>query len=424
MKKILLIAIIGVLFCGNLSAQRYFPPKVGSTWDTMSPNRLGWCQDSIDALFNFLENKNTKAFIVLKGGKMLVEKYFDAFTRDSVWYWASAGKSLTAALVGIAANDGIIHLQDSTSKYLGTGWTQCTPEEEGKIKIWHQITMTSGLNDLNVNPDCTDDTCLKYLTEPGTRWAYHNAVYHLVHDVLENASGQNINLYTAQKLGTKIGMAGLWIDHIFYSNARSMAKFGLLMLNNGKWGTETVLADTQYFKEMINTSQTMNPAYGYLWWLNGKSSYLPPRIQFRVNGSLIPTAPADLYAAMGKNDQKCYVVPSQDLVVVRLGNESGTPTLGPSSLDGELWARIGRLACNSIGTSTWDKKTWGIYPNPVSETIMITGMKDGTAYRIMDASGRQVMKGIMAGGKIEVSNLSNGIYSVDIGGTHNRFIKQ
>ncbi|HPJ54246.1 MAG TPA: serine hydrolase, partial [Flavobacteriales bacterium] len=87
---------------GTRAQQLYFPPNTGTTWDTLSPASLGWCTDSIPPLYDFLEQSNSKAFLVLKDGRMVLEKYFGTFTQDSLWYWASAGKSLTAFLVGKA----------------------------------------------------------------------------------------------------------------------------------------------------------------------------------------------------------------------------------------------------------------------------------------------------------------------------------
>jgi sulfur carrier protein ThiS len=58
--------------------------------DTISPATLNWCADKIDTLYDFLEQKNTKGFVVLKDGKIVLEKYFGTFNEDSLWYWASA----------------------------------------------------------------------------------------------------------------------------------------------------------------------------------------------------------------------------------------------------------------------------------------------------------------------------------------------
>lgn len=62
----------------------YFPSKLqSSSWDTLSPQALGWCLQEIDSLYQFLETENTKAFIVLINGKIVLEKYFGTFTKDS-----------------------------------------------------------------------------------------------------------------------------------------------------------------------------------------------------------------------------------------------------------------------------------------------------------------------------------------------------
>ena len=88
-----------------------------------------------------------------------------------------------------------------------------------------------------------------------------------------------------------------------------------------------------------------NQAYGYLWWLNGKSSYHLPQTQLEFKGTLIPNAPTDMYAALGKNDQKIYVVPSKKLVIVRMGDvaDPNNPTFASSTFDNDLWGKINLL---------------------------------------------------------------------------------
>ena len=94
MRTVLTNTFIAVLlFClpQNTNAQQlYFPPLIGNTWDTVTPASLGWCTNYIDTLNDYLQSTNTKAFIILKDGKIAHEKYFGTFTVDSLWYWASA----------------------------------------------------------------------------------------------------------------------------------------------------------------------------------------------------------------------------------------------------------------------------------------------------------------------------------------------
>ena len=338
------------LFAASVSAQSYFPPNDSSEWDTLSPSSLDWCPEKIDSLYAFLDETNSKSFILLKDGKIVLEQYFDEHTDSSFWYWASAGKTLSSFLVGIAQEEGFLNINDTTSDYLGSGWTYSSPEEEEKITIWNQLTMTSGLDDGVSNPFCTDDSCLIYLAAPETRWAYHNAPYTLLRPVLENATGQGINIYANQRLLNPIGMDGVFsyvgYDNVFSSTTRSMARFGLLIQNNGEWDGTQILSDEDYFSQLVNTSQALNESYGYLWWLNGKSSFMLPGTQFVFDGSLFPNAPNDVIAALGKNGQIINVVPSENMVWVRMGNASSTG-LVETNLNIGVWNYINDLSCVS-----------------------------------------------------------------------------
>jgi hypothetical protein len=155
----------------------YFPPVSGTNWQTTSIASLGWNETLMNDLYAYLQLKNTKAFIILKNGKIATEHYFGTFTADSIWYWASAGKTATAMLVGIAQQEGLLNINNKTSRYLGTGWTSLPLEKENLISIRKQLTMTSGLDDGVPDDNCTLPSCLIYKSDAGTRWAYHNAAY-------------------------------------------------------------------------------------------------------------------------------------------------------------------------------------------------------------------------------------------------------
>lgn len=323
----------------------YFPSLTGTDWQTTTPALLNWNETELNDLYSYLETRNTKAFIILKNGKIVTEKYFKTFTKDSLWYWASAGKTMTAFLVGIAQQEGILNINNKSAQYLGTGWTSAPLVKENLITVKNQLTMTSGLDDGVPDNDCTLPSCLQYKADAGTRWAYHTGAYTLLDKVIENASGTSFNNYFQLKVRDKIGMNGIWIkttnaSNVLYTNARSMARFGLLMLNKGKWDQTTILSDTNYFNNQVNTSQNINLSYGYLTWLNGKTSYMLPTLQTVFPNALIPNAPSDMYAALGKNDQKIYVVPSQKLVIIRMGESAGTVQFAVSGFDNELWGKL------------------------------------------------------------------------------------
>ncbi len=322
----------------------YFPPVGTTEWQTLTPASQGWNETELNSLYPYLEAKGTKGFLILKNGKIVVERYFGSFTQDSNWYWASAGKTMTAFLVGIAQKEGLLNSSDRSSRFLGTGWTSLPLAKENLITIRHQLTMTTGLDDGVADADCTLPSCLQYKADAGNRWAYHNAAYTLLDKVVEAASGQTYNNYFQQKIRNRIGMNGVWLpqgyNNVYYSTPRSMARFGLLLLNKGIWNTTPILDDAAYAAAQVSTSQSLNNSYGYLTWLNGKSSYMVPSVQAVFNGSMISNAPADMYAALGKNDQKIYVVPSQKLVVIRMGNAADGAFNAVSGFDQELWGKL------------------------------------------------------------------------------------
>ncbi len=376
MKYIASALLITVSFA--IKAQSlYFPPLTGDEWETLSPSSLGWCEDRIDSLYDVLEENNTKAFIVLKDGKIVLEKYFGTFQQDSVWYWASAGKSLTACLVGIAQQEGFLSIEDTTSTYLGEGWTACTPAQEEKITIRHQLTMTSGLDDNVPENYCTLDTCLVYKADAGTRWAYHNGPYTLLDGVVEAATGVSLNNYFQQKIRLATGINGIFLpsgyNNVFFSKPRSMARFGLLILNQGNWNGNQILTDPVFFNNMVNTSQDLNKSYGYLWWLNGKQSYMVPGVQFVFPGSLMPHAPDDMISALGKDGQYVDVVPSQNIVLIRMGNAPGEGEV-PLTLNDHIWEHMNGLACGTTAVDDIDSNGASIivYPNPASDQFTVS----------------------------------------------------
>jgi hypothetical protein len=89
-----------------------------------------------------------------------------------------------------------------------------------------------------------------------------------------------------------------------------MARFGLLMLNKGRW-EDNVILNKNYCNAATTTSQNINLGNDYLWWLNGKNSYHLPQSQF--SGIIITSAPNDMYMSLGKNDQKIYIIPSKKM---------------------------------------------------------------------------------------------------------------
>lgn len=343
-----LACLISILSCSKsdddiqiANESMYFPSNTTSAWETKSLASLGWNQNAVQPLKDFLAQKHTKSFMILVNGRIVMEEYFNGHSATNTWEWNSAGKTLVAATTGIAQQEGLLNINNKASDYQGTEWTSMPLPKENLITVRHLLTMTAGNDDTKqyvIKPNLT------YVADAGTRWAYSN-IFQKLTDVVADAGNKTFETYFNEKLKNKIGMDGYWnfgtIYTIYHSTTKSMARFGLLALNKGKWNNEQVINES-FFNESTTTSQHINPSYGYLWWLNGKTSFMIPGEQTVYQGSLVPNAPVDMFAAMGASDQRIYVIPSKKMVVIRMGDASdpANPNFAVSGFDNLLWEKI------------------------------------------------------------------------------------
>jgi CubicO group peptidase (beta-lactamase class C family) len=421
MQKLAIFPILLFFYTNLFSQDIYFPPIIGDDWENIEAETLGWCPEKIDTLYDFLESNNSKAFLILKDGKIVLEKYFGDFDQNSPWYWASAGKSLTAFMVGLTQEDGYLDIEEPSQTYLGTGWTSCSQVEESNISIRYHLSMTTGLDDTVEDVDCTDAGCLQCLAEPGTRWAYHNAPYTLLDRIIEGASGKNLNEYITEKLKFSTGISGNYLpvgyNNVFFSKARSMARYGILILNRGNWNGNQIMQDSSYFNAMVNTSQDLNQSYGYLWWLNGKESFMAPQLQMVFQGSLTPNAPEDMIAAMGLNGQILQIIPSQNLIIVRMGNAPEVNGFASLEFSRQMWEYINGLDCSSKTKDELFKPEPEIHPNPVRDFLNINYPNDQKYnVKVYDTKGRlkKDIKNLQGNVNIDLQALKPGIYPIQI----------
>ena len=341
----LLVGVLVAMTGASVKAQSatageglYFPPN-NDHWERVEPASVGWDKAKLDAALDVAQARHSSGVMVLYRGRVMAERYWDLGERSARYRnmlqgvdgegrtiedVASVQKSVVTALTGIAQHRGLLALDDPVSRHLGRGWSKASTEQESGITIRHLLTMTSGL---------TSD--LEFAADAGSAWLYNTPAYHHVLRVLTTVAGKDRNALTREWLTDRIGMVdSAWVPRPwapgavavgFATSARDLARFGLLILAEGYWNHELVLGDQAFLTAALQPSQTLNPAYGYLWWLNGKDFWLafadPPE---RVDRALIPSAPSDLVAMQGALDRKVYVVPSLGLVVVRLGDRGST----------------------------------------------------------------------------------------------------
>ncbi len=324
---VLVIAMIQFYGCEDYCEQEdqlhYFPPIEGNEWMRITPKELGWNNQKLNETIDFVKDQRSGAFIVLNKGEMVVEEYWMGWDKNFRGKIASINKSVTSVLVGIAQEQGKLNIEDKVSDYLDTGWSKSSPENESKITIRHLLTMTSGLDDY-----------LVYTDDAGTEFYYNTIAFNQLWPVLEKATDKSIDRYADRVLFNNIGMtkAIKW----YKGNdllPRDLARFGLMILNEGNWGTDGILFDKKYYLEMLSPSQTFVSCYGYLWWLNNNCNANNDDEELR----LFNNAPTDLIAALGAGDQKLYIVPSRELVIIRLGYDPGTPFWGEESFNNKFW---------------------------------------------------------------------------------------
>lgn len=334
----------------------YFP--TAETWETIEPASVGWKPDALDEALNFAMSCRSSGIVVLHRGRILAERH-QPVEKPSLRYRgmvhgqddegrviedvASVQKSVASILVGMAQEKGLLHISDPVHKHLGAGWSNASTEKESHITIRHLISMSSGLTDR-----------LRYSVPPGTKWKYNTNAYCLSVRAVAAAAKMTPNEVTKAWLTGPLGMNdSRWVERRlakisppetnrlgFATTARDLARFGLLVLAEGQWNRSAVLADQAYFKDALTPSQEMNPGYGYLWWLNGQK--LAQRPGRAVRGLLNAEAPQDLVAALGALGRKCYVVPSLELVVTRLGDQPDS--LRTKKFDTEFWRLLMKAA--------------------------------------------------------------------------------
>jgi CubicO group peptidase (beta-lactamase class C family) len=288
--------------------------------------RAPWSGAEFTEFDRFLEQANTNAFRIVEGGELVHEWYRtdETYVRDI----ASAQKSVLSLLVGRAIGDGAIALDTPIDDLLGTAWTP--HGQTVGITVRHLLSMTSGLDDRYA-----------VIAEPGTEWHYSGA-FAALFDVLTTITGRDLGDLADDWLFTPAGAA---TAEFYERRTTQFAPIGLLARVNDLTAIgQTVLEATQpglsddWLDESFAPSSPMNESYGYLWWLNGQDSYRLPGARVARPGELIASAPDDLVAALGRDDQKLYVSRELDLVAARLGDRA-SPAVRParSGFDEALW---------------------------------------------------------------------------------------
>lgn len=309
----------------------------------------------------------TRAVLIVQGGRVVFERYGDGYTRDTRLTSWSMAKSITQALVGAAVMDGQVSIDTPMGNPL---WR--AGDRRASITWREWLQMVDGLDYQESNEDVTLAGNARMLFgdgrrdvarwaaqrplihDPGTTWNYSSADTILVSDALTrvivfdpsdaNDRRTRMRAWMNDRLFDRIGMhpvvefdpqGTFYGSSLIWASARDFARFGYLYLRDGVWDGERVLPEG-----WVDFGRTPGPAqntdtYGAGWWLT------PAQGPGRPARSLI-TDPglADAFSAQGYEGQIVVVVPSKDLVLVRLGRFDG---------GAEAWDALGDWATRVIG---------------------------------------------------------------------------
>ena len=297
-----------------------------------------WNDFALDDLASYCRSQRTTGLLVVEDRRTVIERNWplaagselferryvhgtarDGALREDV---ASQQKSLVSLLAAIAVDRGRLDLEQPVSNYIGRGWSRAEPAQEGAIVVRHLLEMCSGLDD-----------ALCFEAPAGTRHHYNTPAYALMLPVLEAAADQSIGALTLAWLTGPAGMADTaWCrrsDELTSSlgnprglvtTPRDLARLGQIVLDGGVAEDGARLVSSAGLAAILRRNP-LHSAYGRLWWLNGGTHWIVPN-RGEGNGSLVPTAPADAVFALGSENRVLMVVPSQRLILVRLGQQA------------------------------------------------------------------------------------------------------
>ncbi len=284
-------------------------------------------QEAINTVFDpslEMDSLKSRAVVVIYKDTLIGEKYANGFDPDTEILGWSMNKSITSTLVGILVKDGKIALTD---EQLFEQWT----DERRNITLNDMLQMQSGLAFDENYAKVSDVTKMLFLNEDmvaeavkspleaniGEKWSYSSGTTNLIAGIIRSTFQTQADYlkFPHERLFRKIGMhsmvwetdeSGNYIGSSYgYATPRDWAKFGLLYLNDGNWFGEQII-DSSWVDFTRKAADHSGGIYGGHFWHNH-------------NHVAYADAPTDLYSCNGFQGQYVFIIPSKDLVIVRMG---------------------------------------------------------------------------------------------------------
>jgi len=277
--------------------------------------------ETVNSIFGV---RKTRAVLVLYKDQIIAEKYSEGFTKDSRILGWSMTKSIMSTVFGILEHQQKINIQD---KALVESWQNDARKE---ITIHNLLQMNSGLEWYENYDESSDATKMLFLErdmtkvqeekpligKPNETWNYSSGTSNLLSGILRDQfkNHQSYLDFWYANLIDKIGMnsmilesdlAGNYVASSYaWATTRDWGKFGLLYLHNGAWNGEELFTK-QWVDYVTTPTPTSNGSYGAQFWLNTEKQ--------------LKDVSQNMYFADGYQGQRVYILPDEDLVIVRFG---------------------------------------------------------------------------------------------------------
>jgi len=283
--------------------------------------------------------RNTKAIMVIHKGQLVAEKYATGINAETPLPGWSMTKSVINLLIGVLVREGRLSVMQTAPV---SAWHEDVGDPRGEITIDQLLRMSSGLEfdeeysiygdvtRMLVEPDAAGFAASKPLkADPGALWSYSSGTSNILAGIIRQTVGGYLQEYydfTQQGLFLPLGIHtatmetdnnGTFIGSSYmYASARDWARLGQLCLQDGVWQGRRLLPEGWIGYSTTPTPNNPLHNYGAHFWLNADPEDSRQQRTW-------PTLPADAYSMNGFQGQRVIVVPSQDLVVVRLGFSGG-----------------------------------------------------------------------------------------------------
>ncbi len=306
----------------------------------------GFNADSIQHLANLIWEtppKDFRGLVVIKNNEVVIEEYFHTFWRNTIHDIRSAGKSITAMLLGIAIEQGLVDdIDRDIYSFFPKDKYPAINEDYKKFTLRHVLNMSSGLDadsEDNNTPGhagqwiAMDDwssylLSVPHIEEPGKKWVYADIHALLIGMIVEETSGMSLKDFAKKYLFDPLGIEQwYWYTNAsgqtgaagnLYLTTLDFAKLGMVIVNEGKWGDQQLMEES-YVEELISSKVfdvsdiiSITDYYGFMWYKSHR--------EFGDNTF-------DYLYASGNGGNHLVVIPDREIVIALTSSAYG-PGLG------------------------------------------------------------------------------------------------